>query len=243
MDDQAELPAPEVTQAQRASAVYRHPKRLEIEALLTRKTPDWIAAWLRDEYPADKDPRNERLQLSPRSIRKYRDRFLPEHRPGIDVLPSVIEDLIGRTPPPAPRHELDRLDALMAVTNYNLGVAMKMDQELEMLQPLTLQAQQQALDATMRAIDAKSKLGVPGYEAAATQQKVQISSTSQNVNVDLHGRVDPRTGEPVPIDPQRVDVMREVLKLGPDAVMDFVAAARERADGTVDGEATEEPDG
>lgn len=252
MSAQPELEAAEPSDAQRASAVYRHPMRLQLEALLARRTPDWVAAWLRDQYPltdADGIPypdahRRERLHLSARAITKYRDRFLPQYKAGVDVVPASLEDLIGRVAPTPRRQEIDRLEVLAQVAVHNLQKAMKMDEDLEMLQPITLQAQDAAMNVTLRTIDVKSKLGVPGYEEVPKAQNIKLDATHQSINVELHGRVDPRTGEQIPNEPERVDALREVLRMGPDAVMEVVAAAKARAAEAVNGTAEEvEPDG
>ena len=240
---QPALDAPEPTPAQRATAVYRHPKRQQIEALLARRTPAWVAAWLREQYPTDDSNahRNERLQLSERALTKYRDRFLPEYAVGVDAMPGELEDLIGRLAPPPARHELERLDLLQRVADANLVKAMQMDDELEMLQPITLTAQDAALNTTLKSIDAKSKLGVPGYEEVPKSQNLKIDATNRNLDVRLHGRVDPQTGELIPNDPTKVDALRDVLALGPEGVAQVIAAAKARAD-TVDSDAEEVDD-
>lgn len=241
------LAPPQPTEKQQRSSVYRHPQRDDIEALFAVRTPEWIAAWLRQIYPTEQPggarhenaAQHERLRISARALKKYRDLYFPEHRPGVEATSAALEDLIGRRPPAGARHELDRLDTLQGVADYNLTQAMKVDQALGMLTPSTLAAQQFALDATLKAIDAKSKLGLPGYEAAAVN--INATTTNRNLNVDVSGRVDPRTGEQVPDDPDRVDTMRQVLAMGPDAVLDAVRAAKAQSD-VVDGVAVEDTD-
>lgn len=239
------LPAPQPTasEQQRKSTIWRHPLRDDIHALFAVRSPEWIAAWLRQLYPlVDRDgrhpdaARHERLRISARRLLKYRDAYFPEHKPGVDATAPALEDLIGRRPPPDARHELDRLDTIQRVSDYNLEQAMRVDRALGMLTPSTLAAQQFALDAALRAIDAKSRLGIPGYEAAAVN--INATTTNRNLNVEVHGSVDPRTGEQVATDPERVETMRQVLAMGPEAVLEAVAAARAQ---TIDSDAEEEP--
>lgn len=230
---------------QQRSAVWRHPRRAEIHALYPRRSSDWISIWLEQEYPLEsedgeplpKAARNRALRIGARTLERYRRRWLPELTPGVDVLPPDLEDLLGRVAPAPPRRELELLDSMQDVALHNLTQAMLQDADLEMVQPLTLTAQEQALSTVMKSIDAKGRLGVEGYEPTPVTQNLNVQATSRNVNVALHGRIDPSTGEMIPGQPEKLDALRDLLAQGPEAAREVLAAARVQAD--VDAEAVE----
>ena len=235
--------APEPSDEQRSSAVWRHPLRDDIVALLARRSAHWISAWLEERYPLEDEEgeahpdarRHEKLRLSARAIERYRTKFAPETAGAVDFLPAELEDLIGRhlPAPVAARRELDVLESMQHVALYNLSRAMENDEAMDMLQPITLEAQKQAVSIAKDTIDAKGKLGIAGYEVVP--QEFKIDQTSRNLNVELQGRVD-KHGNPVPNDPEKVAAIRELLAQGPEDARRTVRAARERTDDVIDGE-------
>ena len=202
---------------QKRAAVYRHPDAAEIHALLPEHSAAWISAWLEERYPLEDEDgyehpdarRRAKLRLSERSIEKYRRRFLPELTPGVDVLPGRLQEIIGYLKPQPMMAEIRRMDALQEVALHNLAQAMAQDEELEMVQPLTNELQKTAMSMVASTAEMKAKLGVEGYEFAA--QKLQVDQTSRNVNVELHGRVDPVTGELIATEPAKVAMLADLL--------------------------------
>ncbi len=244
---------PEPADEQKRTAVWRHPRRDDILALLPKRTSEWISLWLEEEYEledADGEPhpdarRNARLRLSPRSIESYRQRFMPEAAPGVAIAPRELEDVVGRAPPPPEtgRRELEQLDLIVRAAMTNLGRAMAQDDEMEMLQPVTMEAQKQALGAVSAVIDAKAKMGVDGYRPPPQE----IHQTNRNLNVDVDGNElagrgrdrDPRSSAPG--NPAAIDALHKVLAPGPEKAMELIDRARNGdAEEIVDAEVTDD---
>lgn len=236
--------------AQQRHEVWRHPRSAEIHALLRRgRTPVWVAHWLEGLYPTvdeDGEPhpearRNRKLRISKRTIDRYRTRFMPECSPGVDMIRPDIEAIIGHRPPVplGEAYELQKLEALAAVAEHTLAVSLKNDAELEMVQPTTLEANRAAFEMTVEIVRLKGKMGLPGYELAPEKSVIdqRVTSTSRNVNVELHGREDHGKGEGAgpPNDPARVQALHELMTRSPEEIQMLVDAAESGVvDGTVE---------
>lgn len=238
--------APEPSDAQKATAVWRHPDRDTILALLPKRTSAWIASYLAEQYPVedeDGEPlpdgearRNARRALSARSIEAYRRDYAYELLGVSDALPPGLEDLVGYRPPrQSARPEIELMEALVPVYLHNLQASMANDEQLGMLNPTTLEAQKQVRQLAIDTLEAKSKLGMDGYQAAP--QEIHVEQNTRSVNVELHGRTDPTTGAQLPVDRDKVSALQEVLARGPAEAQAMVRAARDRADDVVDGTA------
>lgn len=253
-DDFAELEVPE---GQKRSATYRHPDRDMIHALMARgKSDRWIAEWIESRYPLEDDHgqphpnavQNRRLLISATTLGKYRREWLPECHPGVDVVDAKLEKLIGvRTPAPTGHQfELDVMEALIAVTQYNLAKAIDQDNDMGMLQPITLEATKAAMDAASRRVDMAQKLSVDGYEKKASEQiirqQMDIESRNMNVNVNADGNIDPATGQVrVQADePRKVQVLAELMKRDPAEAREMIQAARNVTEPAIEGAAEEE---
>lgn len=248
------LPA-EIPEEQRRTRVYRHPDRELIEALLRRgKTAEWIAKWLEKRYPVedefgaplDEAEENERRRLTANMISTYRARWLPECRPGVDAIIPELEDRIGRRLGAAaemgPQYELDVLETVIVVAQQSLGMALDQSKDLEMLAGITLEAQKGLLEAVRARFEIAQSLGVKGYEAAPTKQviKQEITSNNKNLNVDVNGVVDPRTGQVTPVDTPKVAAMKQLLAMDESQRRATVEAAERvarEAEQTFDGTA------
>lgn len=257
-EDFAEIEVPE---GQKRSSVWRHPDRDMIHALMARgKSDRWIAEWLDTRYPLEDDHgqphanavQNRRLLISAVTIGKYRREWMPECHPGVDVVDSKLEKLIGgvRTPAPAGHQfELDVMEALIAVTQFNLAKAIDQDEQMGMLQPITLEATKAAMDAAARRVDMAQKLSVDGYEKKASEQiirqQMDIESRNMNVNVNANGAVDPATGElrVQPEEPRKVQVLAELMKRDPAEAREMIRMAKDATGpepATIEGAAEEE---
>lgn len=254
-------PESEVDEARERSKIGHHPDRDKIEALLRRgKSASWISLWLEEVYPLEGAPEinddgdeietrhelftaHEKLQLTPALIDEYRKKFMPEAMAGFG-LSEDLEDQIGRRFP-APKaipFELDVAEAGVRAAEMNLARALSQDAEMGMVQPTTLQAQDQLMNAANTSLDMKSKLGLEGYEAAPDRIEQKVDQTNRNFSVELHGSFDPRSGEAVPTEPDKVDLLRKLMELPAEKAADVLAgAAALHAAVVVDGEATEEP--
>jgi hypothetical protein len=249
----------EVSEEQRSHAVWRHPQRDMLHALMRRgRTPEWIAAWLEEQYPVEDEEgvphpdyrRNRKLRVSRRTLDRYRARFMPEVSPGIDLIRSDIEDLVGRRPPlPAGRAaELDRLENLSAVGEHILQMSLAADADLEMVQQTTLEALKAVVEIQKTAVELKSKLGLPGYEAAVVETKASIDQrveqTTHNVNVELVGRNAPSEkgeGAGPPNKPTAVSALMDLMQQPPEAVKAMIEAAEAQViDGTAEVDETPE---
>jgi hypothetical protein len=252
----------EPSKDQRRSKVWVHPDRETIEALMRRgKSAEWIALWLEEKYPLDdeeggehEDARNhKKWQLGAATLDRYRSQFMPEVSPGLDMVRSDVEDIIGRHLPAVvgPQFELGMLEASIRVAEHNLQRALAADDEMEMLQPTTLTAHSQFTDTVMKSFEAKSKIGMPGYEAAP--DKMQIDQTNRNLSVELHGKIDPRTGQVVANEPEKVELMKKFIEMPPEQAQTVihgaqVEAQKLQAEAAIEAEATEvtsdaEPEG
>lgn len=240
---------PEPSDEQKRSGVWRHPRRDDILALLPVRSSDWIAAWLEEQYPLEDDEgepdpaarQHQRWRLSTRSIESYRRRFAPEAVAGVDLVPAELEDLIGRQAPApeASRREIQQLEVLAHAAMTNLGRAMGQDAEMDMLQPVTMEAQKQAIGAVNAVIDAKTKMGVDGYQPRPQEVHVDQRNLNVEVNGDGHlGRQVRRDGKAPSraSDPEKIQALHRVLERGPDEAREVIDAAR---DEVIEGQATE----
>ncbi len=226
---------PEVPAERRKHKVYRHPDRLPIEALLRRgKSAYWISCWLEEVYPVNPEPENDaeraasdtnkRKQIGLEELDEYRDAWIPEAAPGVDVVHDQIDDIVGRRFPGSTKgrdFELELMDMTIDVAQHMLGQALDQDDKLKMgVSETTIQAHQELLATVKASVDLKQQLGLAGYEAPAAKHKIESHSThtQKNYNVNLHGAFDPRTGELGPADPARVD-----------AILGLLAATRDQA--------------
>ncbi len=223
----------EPSDAQRRHEIFTHPDRLRLEALLKHgKSPEWIALWLEDEYPLEDDEgkphpekrTHERLHRDPEKIEDYRSKYLSEYAPGFDVLSPELEDAIGRRfpAPKTPNFEIEVVEAGVRTAELNLARGLEADEELEMLQPTTLQAQGQLIDAAQASADLKASLGVPGYEPPP--ERVEIDQTNHSMSVELRGTVDGQ-GRLVPTEPKKVEMLRALMEMAPEKAAAMMAAA------------------
>jgi hypothetical protein len=235
----------------RRTAIWKHPSRTWIEALIRRgKSPWWISRWIEECYPPEEEdedgemqrvPEHEKLQVSEDAIERYRADWLPEYAPGVDAVSEDIEDVVGRHFPGfegGPIPELEVMDMAGRVAQHNLAQALKADEALGMVQETTLNAQGAVMATAVQAVETKQKLGVPGYETVP--ERHEITSTNRNVNVDLQGRIDPKTGQRGPTDPDRAALVRELLQRPRDEI-DRILAAAEVVEGTAEEVTEDEP--
>jgi hypothetical protein len=234
-------PSEEVESASlRRTAVYKHPQRARIEALLRRgKSAWWIASWLEEMYPLedeDEEPHPDaalhiRWRISEETLEAYRARFMPEFAPGVDVVDDELEELIGRKFPTdqhGPQAEIELLEVGVRVAQKNLARALASDEELQMVQPTTLDAHRAFMDTVRISAEVKQKLGVKGYEPLPEQHIVH--QTTRNVSLELHGRIDERTGQVGPADQRKVDLMRDALDAPPERLREILAAMKSPAE-------------
>jgi hypothetical protein len=240
---------PEVPSGQARHKVYRHPDRDRIEALLRRgKSSYWISLWLEEIYPVTDEPENddeatesaanEKMLLTVEELDSYRDEWMPDAAPGVDVVHDQIDDIVGRRFPGSSKgkdFELELLDMSMDVAQHMLGQALEQDDKLKMGVSETTISAHTTLMATLKAsVDLKQQLGVRGYDMPVARSKVESTVTNKNLNVNLHGVVDPRTGELGPTDPGRVNAVLELLKAGPERareVLDQTTVNDDQAEG------------
>jgi hypothetical protein len=240
----------EVSSAQRNTAVWKHPQRENIVALLRRgKSAEWIQYWLEDEYPSvDEDPeldattsrQHMRWRLRAATIEEYREKYMPETAKGIEVIDSELEDLVGRRLPAGmagPAFEVEVLETSIRVAQLNLTQALKSDAEMKMLTSTTLDANDRLANLAEKSVDVKQKLGLPGYEPLPEHKIVE--QTNKNLNANLHGVFDPRTGKLGPANKEAIGALRELMAKGPEAAQQIVEAARQQTD--VEGTAEEVP--
>lgn len=249
----------EVPEEQRRTKVWRHPDRQMIEALLRRgRTGDWISKWLESKYPVedefgaplDNAEENERRQLSPKLLETYRAKWLPEARPGVDVIVPELEDMIGRRIGVAqdmgPAYEMEVLETAIVVAQQSLGMAIAQSKDLEMLAGITLEAQKGLLDAVRTRVEVAQKLGIKGYEAQPERHVIQqeVTQTTRNLNVEVQANIDPRTGQIKPNEPEKVSALKQLLAMPPaEAQRIMEAAERVAADeATVESTAEEVSD-
>lgn len=227
-------PSPE----QKRHVVYKHPERERIEALLRHgKSSEWIALWLEDEYPIEDDDgqphpnkrAHERQHLDPGEIEGYRARFLSQYAAGFDILSPELEDAIGRRfpAPKGPNFEIEIVEAGIRVAEINLARGMEADEELEMLQPTTLQAQAQLIEAATASADLKSSLGVPGYEPPP--ERVEIDQRTTSMSMELQGRVDAQ-GNVIATEPEKLKLLRRLMEMPPEHAAAAMAAAGGESD-------------
>jgi hypothetical protein len=227
-----------VSDERKATAVWRHPDRDAIEHLLRRgRSAFWVQAWLEERYPlVDEDDDGEeiehadvaqhrRWQLGESLIEEYRRTWMPEHAAGVDVVHEDLEDLVGRRFPGAQQFELDVMEFGLHVAQRNLARALAADEKMGMLQQITLDANGALMSSAERLMAAKSKLGLPGYEAAPDRSIQEVHSTNKNLSLELHGRVGP-DGKAAPGDPKAVSMMAELMKLPAAERAQLAAASR-----------------
>jgi hypothetical protein len=238
---------PEVPEGQKRAAVYRHPDRDMIHALIARgKDEKWINGWLAERYPVEDDlgvPHPEaathrRWQISAETIRKYRREWMPECEPGVDVIDSKLESMIGKRVPARSEQlmELEVMEAAIAVSQHNLAKAMQQDNDMGMLQPITLEAQKIMIEAAKVRAKMAQELNQPGYEKAPEQHLIDQRSTSTNVSVGVEVHVDDSKNREE--EPTKLSLMRKLLELEPDKARELVQIANEAATGSVIADAT-----
>lgn len=234
----ARLEAPE---EQKRTRVWRHPDREMIEALLRRgRTGEWISKWLATKYPVEDEfgaphehaDDHKRWQLTARVLESYRDKWMPEAKPGVDVIVPELEDMIGRRIGPAqhmgPQYEMEVLETAIVVAQQSLGMAIAQSKDLEMLAGITLDAQKGLVEAVRARVEVGQKLGMPGYEKRPEHHVVEQHVTSKNLNVEVQAKVDPRTGQVQPNEPDKVAALKQLLAMPPEDSERIMQAA-ERA--------------
>jgi hypothetical protein len=237
---------PEVPEGQKRAAVYRHPDRDMIHALIARgKNEKWISGWLADRYPVEDElgvphpdaAAHRRWQISADTIRKYRREWMPECEPGVDVIDGSLEKLIGKRVPAKSEQlmELEVMEAAIAVSQHNLAKAMQQDNDMGMLQPITLEAQKLMIEAAKVRAKMAQDLNQPGYEKVPEQHLIDQRSTNVNVGVEVHvdGKDEPKEEEP-----PKLSLMRQLLELEPDKARELVQIANEAAKESVPVDAT-----
>jgi hypothetical protein len=251
-----------VSPEQKRTAIYQHPQRDSIESMLRRgKSASWISLWLEEIYPLvernDKGKeigphpnrrRHKRWHVKPETIERYRSSFMPECEPGVDIIGSELEDVIGRRPPADPKikPEIAAMEAAMRIAEHNVTAALQADKKMGFVQPTTIQAQQALGSAAKDSAELKAKLGEEGYEFVAEKQEITTNNTNRNASIELYGKLGP-DGTPLPGDPEKIDQVRELLARGPEAAAEMItqaekiAADRAAASAEVEGTATEEP--
>jgi hypothetical protein len=230
----------DVPAKQRLHPVYRHPDRDRIEALMRRgKTSYWIGLWLEDTYPVTDEPEddeeaaesaaNEKMLLDPEVLDYYRENFMPDCKAGVDVVMEGIEDIVGRRFPASSRgkdFELELLDMSIDVAQHMMAQALEQDDRLKMgVSETTLQAHQELMSTIQASVALKQAMGIDGYEAPI--ERHQYEHTNKNLNVNLHGVVDARTGELGPVDQSRVDAVLGLLAAPPDRAAEVLDATAE----------------
>jgi hypothetical protein len=220
--------------------VAKHPDFQTLQALMIRgKSAEWISRWLDSKYPVeDKDgddhpnaTANAEMRIATRAIKRYLEKYMPECGSGIaGVINEDLEKLIGyRLPAPVGiPWELEVLETVgIQAAQVNLARAMKSDEEMDMLNPVTMDAHGRLVDVLSKSIDLKSRLGLAGYEAAPEKQ--QIFTQNENYNVNVSGSIDPSTGATVPVEPEKLDLARALLSAPPEERAGIIAAAKEAA--------------
>lgn len=237
-----ELTAPEPSDEQKRTKVWQHPDRDAIHALLRRgKSAFWISAWLEELYPLEDEDgsdhpdilKHRRWQLTEKTIERYRKEFMPEVAPGVDVVDEGLEDLIGRRMPmpDGPGLEVELMETALIVAQQNLARALEQDEDMGMLQGTTLDAHTRFVDTIKSSASLKQQLNRPGYEAAP--QHLVVDQTNKNFSVELHGRVDPRTGQIIPNEPEKLEALKQLLELGPGKAGELISAAEHAARATL----------
>jgi hypothetical protein len=94
-----------------------------------------------------------------------------------------------------------------------------------MLQSTTLEANDKMIAAAEASVNVKQRLGWPGYEPLPEHHVIE--QTNKNLSLELHGRLDPKTGKVGPGDPDRVALVKQMLEL-PAGQADAVMGAVER---------------
>jgi hypothetical protein len=248
-----ELEYVEAPEGQKRTAVWRHPDRDMIHALLYRgKSAGWISEWLEERYPLEDEygqphanaVEHRKWHISDATISKYRREWLPEAEPGVDVVHGKLQKLIGyQTPAPNKQlMELDVLEALVAVGQMNLAKAIQQDDDMGMVQPITLEAHKVAVDTVVKRAKLAQDLSVEGYEQKPKelliQQHLQQTNTNLNVNADV--TVDGATGKVVAQEPKKLQLMRQLMDMEPEKAKELVHTAQHAAENGVAIEGTAE---
>lgn len=240
-----------VPEERKRTGVWKHPDRDAIEhCLRVGKSPDWIAAWLEDQYPdpADVDDEDfddddyeepdytaaqaQKWRLSAKTIEDYRARWLPECMPGVDVVDAELEEFIGRKLPAARGEpwEIQVLEFGIDVAQHNLKLSLQADEKLGMLTQTSLDANDRMIQAAKNSAALKSQLGRPGYEVVPERHQVDanVNTHSTKLNVELHGRVKP-DGTIEPGEPDKLAIARKLLEASPEERERIIAAAEAEA--------------
>ena len=236
----------EPSEKQKQTKIWKHPDREHIETLIrVGKTPGWINRWLAERYPTTDEDGIEledsassiRWHVSEEKIEEYRAAYMPECQPGVEVVSSDLEDLIGRRLPQPAGYvwEVQVLETAVHVAEVNLTRALKSDEDLQMLQLTTLDANEKMIAAAQAALTAKSKLGMQGYEAAPERHDMKIKGEHLHLSTHLHGELDQRTGRRSPTDKPAVELLGKMLTLPPEERRALMAAASATAEARVNG--------
>lgn len=234
LDDESEWP-----EARRRTAIARHPDSEMLHALIRRgKDEKWISGWLKQQYPLEDEygqphpnaVEHRKWQVSAETVKKYRKEWMPEADPGVDIVSGRLQKIIGFQLPPKPGQlmELDVLEAAIAIAQHNLAKAVEQDEDMGMLQPITLEAQKALVESARTRAKMAQDLNQPGYEKAAERHIIdqQVANTNVNVNVDAEMGKD---GKLKPREPEKVTLLRQLLELGPDRAKELVRVANETA--------------
>lgn len=249
----AEDTVDEHLEARKRTHIYRHPDREYIEAMLRRgKSAWWIERWLEEQYPlddpdSDTDPpephpeatQNKKLHVSEKLLKEYRAVYMPECTPGVDVVAEDLEEIVGRRfhgfeggPPP----EIEILEFALDVAQHNMRVALEFDDGLGVLSETTVEAQAALVTTAQTTVQVKQQIGTPGYEKPVERSHQTIDAVNRNLNVELNGSVDPKTGARQPTDPPRFERAMQMLAMPPEKVEAALAAAEAEAEEIVDAE-------
>lgn len=223
----------------RRTKIARHPDADVIHTLIrSGKTAEWISRWLKSRYPTedemgvelDEAVRNKRWQLTAATITRYRETWMPECSAGIDVLDPELEKALGPRLPIAgqmgSQFEMDVLETVIQASMSSLGRAIKSDNEMEMLQSVTLEASKTLLETVRTRVELAQSLGIAGYEKApdVVHQKIDQNVVSRNLNVEVYGNIG-RDGQPQAREPAKVQVLRELMAMGPEQAAAVINAA------------------
>lgn len=239
MAEGQELERVEAPEPQKRTAVYRHPDRDMIHALLRRgKSPKWVATWLERRYPLEDEygtPHpdavvHRKWHIAAGTIDRYRKEWMPEVEPGVDVIHDKLQNIVGYRPP-APKGqviELDVMEAAIAVAQHNLAKALDQDEDMGMIQPLTLEANKAMVEASKQRAELAMKLGIDGYAEVAKRVQIEQHSQNANLNVNVDAQVG-ADGRLRPAEPEKFAVMKQLLTLDPAEARKLVAVAQSEA--------------
>jgi hypothetical protein len=196
--------------------VGKHPDREIIEAMLVSRSAYRVEMWLQQRYPVAADDKNTGFHISRPSLVEYRSRYLVDEGWSEPADDSPLNPLVPqRAPKRNTRWEIEQLEAAVDVQEFLLAKALQQDEEMGMMQDTTLSAVAQYRQSIKELIEAKSKLGVEGYEEVARKMQIdqhqQIDQRTVQVNVD-GGEIRHEADEP-----DKVKIARMLMGLDPSA--------------------------